>query len=213
MGKLKDITGQRFGRLVVSGYAGKGHYHCICDCGEERDVLRRNLIVGKQISCGCYAREINAKRMKTHGKSNSPLYKVWNAMRDRCKNPNNKSYKTYGAEGKKVCDEWQKFKPFYDWAMSHGYKQGLQIDRIDTNGNYEPSNCRFVQQIENENNRRDTKRVVYNNKEYTLRQLADEFKIKRRILYDRIYEQRFTVEEAIKLPVKIGNNQTLRKGK
>lgn len=84
---------------------------------------------------------------------------------------------------------------------------------MTTNGNYEPSNCRFVQQIENENNRRDTKRVVYNNKEYTLRQLADEFKIKRRILYDRIYEQRFTVEEAIKLPVKIGNNQTLRKGK
>lgn len=214
MGVLKDITGKRYGKLVVTGYAGKGHYHCICDCGEERDVLRGNLVKGRQTSCGCYVREINSKRMTTHGESKSHLYIVWAAMKRRCYNPNSKDYKNYGGRGIILCPEWKEnFTLFRDWAIKNGYKQGLQIDRKDTNGNYEPSNCRWVTQIENENNRRDTKKVIYNNKQYTLRQLADEFKISRSVLYDRIYGNGFTVDEAVNLPVKIGNNQTLRKDK
>lgn len=133
--------------------------------------------------------------MTTHGESKSHLYIVWASMKRRCYNPNSKDYKNYGGRGIILCPEWKEnFTLFRDWAIKNGYKQGLQIDRKDTNGNYEPSNCRWVTQIENENNRRYTKKVIYNNKQYTLRQLADEFKISRSVLYDRIYGNGFTVD-------------------
>lgn len=214
MGKIKDIVGQRFGRLVVIGYAEKGHYNCICDCGNTRKVLRQNLIKGRQISCGCYAKEINRHRMSTHGMTKTPLYRVWNSMKNRCKNPNVKCYSTYGARGLTVCDEWRNnFLAFYNWAIDNGWKQGLQIDRISNDDGYNPKNCRIVTQIENENNRRNNKIIEYKSKKYTITQLANEFGFNRNLIYKRIFMLGWDVEEAITIKPKKGNNQNTRKVK
>lgn len=212
MAKIKDITGQRFGRLVVTGYAEKGHYNCICDCGNIRKVLRQNLVSGKQVSCGCYAKDRTKERMSKHGMTKTPLYNVWNSMKNRCNNQNVKCYASYGGRGLTVCDEWQNdFQAFYDWAINNGWKQGLQIDRISNDDGYNPKNCRIVTQIENENNRRDNRIIEYKGKKYTVTQLANECGFSRHLLYDRIFMRGWSVDEAVSIEPKIGNNQSLRK--
>lgn len=95
-----------------------------------------------------------------HGYSQEPLYPVWKAMRQRCFNPNNKAYKWYGARGISVCDEWNDYAAFRKWAISHGYEKGLTIDRIDSNRDYCPENCRWVSQSIQGKNRRKTDKWI-----------------------------------------------------
>ena len=90
---------------------------------------------------------------KKHYLKNTKIYSVWNQMRNRCQNPNDKSYGRYGGKGISVCLEWQDFRNFYPWAMSNGYADGLTLDRIDPHGNYEPSNCRWISMLEQQRNR------------------------------------------------------------
>jgi len=99
---------------------------------------------------------------QTHGITNTSIYGVWQSMRQRCNNPNRTKYKDYGARGIKVCDEWQNAETFAKWANENGYQPGLQIDRIDNNGDYSPENCRFVTPRENSRNRRNTKYLTLN---------------------------------------------------
>lgn len=168
----QDLTGQRFGRLVVVRYAGtkqsgnqqKIMWLCKCDCGNEKEVLAASLKSGHTVSCGCYHKEKIGALNRTHNMANKQrLYRVWKGMRERCNNPNNKRFKNYGGRGIKVCDEWQNdYLAFHTWAMANGYKEDilpnglnrLTIDRIDVNGNYEPNNCRFVTNAENAKNKR-----------------------------------------------------------
>lgn len=124
--------------------------------------------------------------MKTHGKSNTKLYRVWNSMKQRCYNSNDKFYFCYGGRGIKVCDEWRKdFKSFYDWAMRNGYQENLTIDRIDVNGNYNPSNCRWVDDKTQQRNRRDRERVLFNGKDMTLVEVSEETGISLATLWER----------------------------
>ena len=108
-----------------------------------------------EIECGA---AIPKKRARTtakplrHGYSKHPLYGVWSSMRDRCSNPNNKSYHRYGGRGITVSDEWYRVEPFIEWALKAGWKPGLQLDRTNNDGNYQPNNCRFVTRKENANN-------------------------------------------------------------
>ena len=123
-------------------------------CGDVYEVNKYNITSNKSTKCHkCQAKIYSEKtNFKTHGlsKKNKKLYGVWCSMKARCNNPNTKSYKNYGGRGIKVCDEWQNnFKSFYEWAINNGYKEGLEIDRIDNNGNYEPNNCRFITKQEN----------------------------------------------------------------
>jgi hypothetical protein len=154
-----DLSGKRFGHLTVVKRVGSknGHslWECRCDCGNTTDVVAGSLTQGLTRSCGCLDRE----RRTTHGESKSRLYEIWLGMRQRCSYQHHKDYKNYGGRGIRVCDEWQSFATFHDWAMSHGYDPDAPygkctIDRINVDGNYEPSNCRFVDLETQANNRR-----------------------------------------------------------
>ena len=186
MGKFIDITSRKFGRMTVLGVAcknKKGEYlwHCKCDCGTEKNVRAADLKNGKVVSCGCYRKE---KAIK-HGLKHDRLYKIWIAIRQRCNNPKSDGFEYYGARGIKVCKEWDDFKSFHDWSMSNGYEKHLTIDRIDVNGNYEPSNCRWVSEQVQGSNKRNNVFLEFNGKTHTLSEWSRIFGIKRATISTR----------------------------
>ena len=161
----KDLVGVRFGRLIVVSRAESvkrnSRWLCRCDCGNEIVVYGCHLRSGATKSCGCLNNELVSDRFKTHGKTKTRLFRTWQNMRKRCENPKLKSYKNYGGKGVKVCEEWKDFVSFCDWAVANGYRDNLTIDRINPNGNYEPSNCQWLTRSENSKKSwRDRKNAV-----------------------------------------------------
>lgn len=174
-GTFDDLTGRRFGRLVVlervEDHVSSGGYRypkwrCICDCGNITEVTSRYLKRGVTKSCGCYRREVAAGlEHTTHGDSNNPkyvrLYNIWRGMRQRCNCKTNPIFHHYGGRGITICDEWSDYVNFKSWALNNGYTDNLSIDRIDVNGNYEPLNCRWVTAKEQNVNRRNNRYISY----------------------------------------------------
>ena len=166
-----DITGEKYGKLKVISYAGKtksgnSKWLCFCDCGNPKVVEASKLMSGHTKSCGCskFARE---------GLSRTRLYRVWKCMIARCDNYENDNYYWYGLKGISVCESWRDFKAFYDWSLANGYQEDLTIDRIDSNGDYCPENCRWVSQKEQCNNVSSNHIIIFKNKRYSMAKFAD----------------------------------------
>lgn len=185
MGRFIDLTGQRFGRWTVLRYAGSHNgafWECRCDCGTIRNIRASCLRRGESKSCGCLSAEVTAKRntlRAKHGMSRTRLHSLWRGMKCRCRPSCPKhEIELYYGRGIRVCPEWENdFEAFYRWAMAHGYRDDLSIDRIDNDGNYEPSNCRWVTEEVQANNRSSSKFITYNGKTKTIAEWAKELNI------------------------------------
>lgn len=195
MPKVINMTGKKCGRLTVLERAendehGTSMWLCRCDC--ENSVLVRGGDLrrkGGTSSCGCLAREISSKRHKTHGKSKTRIYKIWRHILDRCNNPNHVYYKNYGGRGITICDEWKDdFQAFHDWSMTNGYSDNLTIDRINPDGNYEPSNCRWTTVKEQNNNKRNNHMITLNGKTKNVTQWCEELGVNRGVAYRKLKE-------------------------
>ena len=160
-----DLTGKVFTRLTVLSKhpekAPDGHtkWLCRCSCGAEKAIPRNYLTKGSAKSCGCLFKEQAAEYGRKHGMHGTSFYGVWQGLFARCYRPSHRSYKNYGAKGITVCDRWSSFDNFYE-DMYAGYMHGLDIDRMDSKGNYEPSNCKWSTRVENAQNRSTTKLTV-----------------------------------------------------
>lgn len=205
MSKRLNLVGQKFGRLTVLNYAytknGRAYWECKCDCGNKTFVCTYRLTGGITKSCGCLHSEQVSKRMSTHKLSKTPLYDTFCRMKFRCYNKNNPDYKYYGLKGIKICSEWlEDFKTFYDWSLANGYKKGLTIDRINVNGNYEPSNCRWVSWKVQQNNRSNNHLITYNNQTHTLSEWANLLNMPVSRLVRRLSSLHWSVERAFTTP-------------
>lgn len=194
--QVENIIGKRFGKLVVvenlSIKKGNNTIHlCQCDCGKMKKATNNSLQSGHTKSCGCLRKETKTK----HNLCRTRLYNIFEGMKKRCYNKNFKFYKNYGARGIVICKDWlNDFISFYDWAVKNGYKENLTIDRIDVNGNYDPSNCRWISQKEQSKNTTKNKYFTYNGVTKIISDWAKEFDIPITTLLRRIKQNR-PVEE------------------
>lgn len=192
--KHSDIIGKRFGKLVVTGYSGTKnkclYFKCKCDCGNDSFVTRKDgLITGHTKSCGCeHGKMGHPNPYKGTGVTYDRAYWVWAKIKARCYNQNCREYPNYGGRGVVMCDEWQDPKAFIEWAYANGYdnsapKGDCTLDRINVNGNYEPSNCRFVTNLEQQNNKRGNRFLEYNGEVKTIAEWSRRLNIPYPTLY------------------------------
>lgn len=203
MGKpLVDMTGDRYGTLSVIGraenYRGNAQWLCKCDCGKIKTYLGFDLRKGKLRSCGCR----NPASAGDHGMSRTPTYVAWISMKSRCNLETSGAYKDYGGRGIRVCEEWNGPSGFPQFLADMGPRpDGCSLERIDNNGNYEPSNCRWATQKEQMNNRRANRYIEMDGRRQTLAQWLREFNVKSTVFHDRT-SRGWTVERAIKTPLR-----------
>lgn len=203
---VEDLTGQRFGRLVVirrgeNSRTGSVRWLCQCDCGNTKEVYRSALKSGLTKSCGCWQKDHPAQ--KTHGMSKTKIYGILCGMKDRCYNPNTPSYQNYGARGIKICQEWlDDPMAFIKWAYEHDFDEDAaqdecQIERIDVNGDYCPENCKWADSFEQANNKRNTIILEYNGEKHNLLEWSNITGLSREIIYERVHCYHWSVGRAL----------------
>lgn len=169
-----EMVGRKFARLTVIKEAGRNKHRritwlCECECGREVVVLGSHLRNGNTKSCGCYHPD---HKREPHGKCRTDEYIVWRGMKERCNNKNNSHYKDYGGRGIQVCDRW--INSFSNFLSDMGKRPSSKhtLDRVDVNGNYEPSNCRWSTVEEQSSNKRNSVKIIHDGKEMTVPQIA-----------------------------------------
>lgn len=197
-GVFHDKTGLVYGNLTVikrdTTYSDSVKWECRCNCGNVVSVHAGNLQKGLTTSCGCYHKEACRNRLRTHGMTGSKEYAVWASMLSRCHNPNSQMYHYYGGNGIIVCDRWRNsFENFY---ADMGPSNGLTLDRIDPNGIYEPSNCRWASWIVQANNKTTTKMVNYKGETMPLKTFVAMFDIPYQTVLNRL-NSGMSPEEAV----------------
>ncbi len=191
-----NLAGQRFGRLTAVAYLGQSKWSCKCDCGAETRTLANNLIRNKAQSCGCLKRETAAAMMRTHGMRNAPEYRVWSTMIERCHNPNNGKYKSYGARGIRVCERWR--TDFAAFIADMGQRPTPQhsLDRRDNDGNYEPGNVHWATREQQANNTRANVVLSWRGEHLTMAQWSRRIGISQYAIRQRL-ERGWAVEDAL----------------
>lgn len=189
---LHDLTKQRFGQLEVIELAEirnkRSYWLCKCDCGNMKVVRSDSLISHKTVSCGCLMKKrclLNFHIENQHGLTHHPAYNTWFNMMNRCYSERNTYYSDYGGRGITVCDEWRDVRNFCKWADETGFKKPLTIERVDVNGNYEPSNCTWITMSEQMLNQRRTIRILYNGEIRPLLSVARELGLKDTTVHSR----------------------------
>lgn len=206
MRKVKITRGKKYNHLTAISYYGisdKGFqmWECECDCADKKRCIVKasDLLSGHKKSCGCRKNVYSNKR---HGLSYTRIYNIHQKMIQRCYKETCREYQNYGARGIKVCDEWKgNVKVFYDWAMENGYADNLSIDRIDVNGNYEPSNCRWADYKTQANNTRKNRNITFNGETHTLSEWGEKTQIGSSNIYARL-KLGWSVERALTQKVK-----------
>lgn len=192
----KEVIGKTFGRLkvlsrvenkITSQGKKQSMWLCQCRCGKTCIVSYHSLSTGNTKSCGCLEFDIKSKIHKTHGMKHTRLYGIWCAIKKRCLNKKDINFIYYGGRGITICDEWKNdFKTFYDWSIANGYKENLTIDRIDVNGNYEASNCRWATYKEQNRNKRNSRMITFNGETHCLAEWAEKIGINSKTLASRL---------------------------
>jgi hypothetical protein len=204
-----DLTGQRYGRLLVIGPGesrpnGRPYCTCRCDCGTVKDVVAYDLRNGKTTSCGCRLAEASAARAYRHGGCidgrRGPELGIWTQMHNRCERPGVSGYDRYGGRGIKVCERWASFSAFLaDMGPRPSPKHTL--DRVDNDGPYSPENCRWATRWEQANNTRRTRRFTFDGVTRTLPEWAKLTGIPGHIVTARVDRRGWPVERALTQPV------------
>jgi hypothetical protein len=207
----KDLTDRRFGRLTVLEVCGRKKsyllWRCKCDCGQEAKVASHRLLGGITTSCGCFQRQRAKESNTRHGLTGTAELFTWNAMLDRCYDPKNKSYERYGGRGIKVCERWLNSAEVFVQDMGLRPSAEYSIERLNNDGDYEPSNCKWATRYEQSRNRRSCRFVEYNGERLNLLDMAKKYNIKRATLTQRL-DAGWPVEKALLTPIHVPQPRT-----
>lgn len=205
---LIDLTGKRFGRLIVTGLAdtlsNKRRWNCQCDCGKKSIARSQHLRGGHTQSCGCLYDEMRGTvHNLTHGHAigeGTPEYRTWQSMRRRCEDPHHKDFKNYAGRGIAVCPRWAKFENF---LADMGLKPSpeMTINRKNNGGNYEPGNCEWASESQQQNNRRNNRKIEFNGRTLTTAQWARELGMADKRISHRL-SRGWSIERALTQPIK-----------
>ena len=207
----KDITGQKFNRLTAIKFSHikncKTYWLFRCDCGNEKYMREDGVTGGSAKSCGCLQKEV-LSQLKTnykHGFVRTRVYRIWQAMRRRCYEPQFRDYKNYGGRGISVCQDWRESpEVFCKWALANGYSDNLSIDRIDVDGNYEPNNCRWADSKTQGRNTRTNKYFTINGETRCLIEWCEVYNINYRTVQARLVRG-WDIERALTQPIEKRN--------
>ena len=198
MSKIRDLTGKRFGRLFVISISHTkkcAYWHCRCDCGITKIIPSSSLVTGRTRSCGCLKLDANT----THGLTGSAEWVVWQAMNARCNCTKAGNFHLYGGRGIEVCERWKSFDNFLSDMGNR--PEGMTLDRIDVNGNYCPENCRWATQSQQNRNKRNTKRFLFDGEMLCLIEIAERTGINYDRFCSRIFKDGWSIEKAALTPL------------
>ena len=217
MAKRLDIKpGDRYGRFTivqeVEKRNEKRYFLCKCDCGNTRIERLVAIRAGEVKSCGCLKQETDRENIKKyimshpnyseHDSYYKKMYGNWHDMKQRCQNQNSRAYKWYGGRGIRVCQEWQKFRPFMEWALSNGWEEYLTIERNDVNGHYEPSNCSWIPRNKQSCNTRRSRFITHEGQTMILKHWEQQLGVKRELLRRRL-DKGWSIERTFNTPLQL----------